>query len=415
MDSPNDQDVAQLFQRALERHRSEAFEDAATLYRAVLDKAPGHVAANSNLGVALRDLGRSAEALPYYDAALAQRPDHAPTWNNLGVALIDLGRDAEAEAAFDKALSFQPAFAAAWNNKGRALAMLGRSPSFEGPLVAAEAPRAAQALAAFDRAVALYPDYAEAYDNKGLLLFELGRFDEAARAVEQAIRLAPATVRFYYHLTELRRLEPGDPQVRALESLAQYPGRLTPGDQILAHFALGAVHDRLGEPATAFEHWRQGAALRRAQLAYDEVAVLEQLERIKDAYSAKVMQAAQNNASGPPGPVFIIGMPRSGSTLVEQILASHPDVFAAGETDAFQRALRAVGDEPPERLAGASPQTLSALGAEYLRIAASGGLASRLSTIRRVWPSRSSTSSSYWTSSMVPAGRTWRQWSISRS
>jgi Flp pilus assembly protein TadD len=367
MESPKDEDVSLLFQRALERHRSEAFEEAAALYRAVLGKAPGHIAANANLGAALRDLGRAAEALPYYDAALAERPDHAPTWNNRGVALIDLGRHAEAEAAFDRAVSLRPDFAAAVNNKGRVLAMLGRSPSSAGA-PAAEAPRVQQALAAFDRAIALYPGYAAAYDNKGLLLFELGRFDEAREAFEQAIRLAPDTVRFYYHLAELRPLEPHDPELAALKALTDYPGRLSEGDQILAHFALGAVHDRLGEPAMAFEHWRQGAALRRAQLAYDEGEALAQMERIRDAFSAEMMQAAASAAPGPPGPVFIVGMPRSGSTLVEQILASHPDVVATGETDAFRRALRAVSGEAPERAASLSAAALQALGAEYLRL-----------------------------------------------
>lgn len=365
MAPPKDQDVSRLFQQALERHRAGDAPEAAELYRAVLAASPDHVPALSNLGAALRDLGRAAEALRCYDQALARRPDHAPTWNNRGVALIDLGHHDAALSSFDRALALQPAYPDALNNRGRALAGLGRTPG--------DAGTASAALAALDRALALDPGHAETWDNRGLLLFELGRFDEAAGAIGQAIRLSPTNVRFYYHLAELGRLEPGDPRFTALEALADDPDNLAPGEQILAHFALGAVYDRSGEPAAAFEHWRQGAELRRGQLAYDESAELQRLAHIRAAFSAEVMQAVRPGEPASPAPIFIVGMPRSGSTLVEQILASHPEVSAAGEADTFRRVLRKTDDEAPERAAGMSAAALEALGAEFLRLSPGPG------------------------------------------
>lgn len=360
MAQSDDQETSRLFQQALALHQSGALAEAEELYRVVLARSPGHVAALANRGAALRNLARPADALQSYDQALDRRPDHAPTWNNRGVALVDLGRHDEALEAFERALFFRPGYPEALNNKGRALAALGQAAGREDP-------RAEQALAAFDRAIAQNPAYAEAHDNRGLLLFELGRFDEAIQAVEQAIRLSPGAARFYYHLAELGGLGPGDPRIEALEAVAAARDASPPSDPMLAHFALGAVRDRTGDAAAAFEHWRQGNALRRAQVAYDEPAALAWLDAVRAAFPAEAIHPVRGARPGGPTPVFIVGMPRSGSTLVEQILASHPDVHAVGEADAFRRALWSMGYERPDRTAAMSPQELAELGASYLR------------------------------------------------
>ena len=344
-------------------------EAALESYDGALALGPDHLPSLANRGVALRDLGRPLEALESYGRALKLRPDHVFTYNNRGVALMDLGRSAEAAASFERALELKPDYADAWNNRGKALA------EADDPLEGAR--QVQDALASFDRAIALNPGHAEALDNKGVLLVELGRGEEAAAAFEGAVRLAPRAVRYYYHLTQARRLQPADPHLAALQALARGSDVLSLQDRIELDFALGDALDGLGDPAGAFARYAQGNALRRTQVPYDETAALAELEAIAQAFSAQAMARLAGKGDPSPAPVFVVGMPRSGTTLVEQILASRPGVFAAGETAAFPQAVAAqtlAGGKPmafPAGLSRLPAKALRELGGRYVaRLAA---------------------------------------------
>jgi tetratricopeptide (TPR) repeat protein len=348
-------------------------EAALESYDRALDLEPAHVPALANRGVALRDLGRAEEALDSYARALKQRPGHVFSHNNRGVALMDLSRPAEALAEFERAVELKPDYADAWNNRGKALAEAFDPLEGEG--------RASEALESFDRAVRLNPGHAEAMDNKGVVLVELGRAEEAAAAFEQAIRIAPRAVRYYYHLTQARRLQPSEPHLAAMRALHRESGRLSLQDRIELDFALGDALDGLGDPAAAFECFSEGNRLRRTQIDYDEAAALKELEAIERTFTAGRLAPVEGRGDPSALPVFVVGMPRSGTTLVEQILASRPGVHAAGETLAFPeavavqiaeaerpvsfpaglgrmsgRALRELGTRYVSRLAGAAPE-----------------------------------------------------------
>jgi tetratricopeptide (TPR) repeat protein len=313
-------------------------DEALESYDKALALAPEHVPALTNRGVALRDLGRTQEAVASFDAALQLRPDHVFSHNNKGVALMDLGRSADALASFDRALQLKPDYAEAWGNRGRALAA-GADP-LEGM------GRAEEALTSFDRAIALNPGYAEALDNRGVLLIELGRTEEAVLAIEQAVRLSPRAARYYYHLTQARRLQPADPNLAAMLAMARDADRLTFRDRIDLDFALGHALDGAGDAFTAFRFLAEGNAMRRAQIGYDEASALSLLDAIREAFTPELMQAKAGKGDPSELPLFIVGMPRSGTTLIEQVLASRPGVFAGGETAALPEAVAA------QRMAG---------------------------------------------------------------
>jgi tetratricopeptide (TPR) repeat protein len=314
--------------------RQGGLEAALKSYDRALEQDPAHVPSLANRGVALRDLGRPEEALESYGRVLKLRPDHVFAHNNRGVALMDLGRPAEALTAFERALELKPDYADAWNNRGKALCEITDPVEGHG--------RAADALASFERALSLNPGQAEALDNKGVLLVELGRAEEAAAVFEQAIRLAPRAVRYYYHLTQARRLQPSDPHLAAMRALAREAGRLVMQDRIELEFALGEALDGLGDPAGAFEHFLEGNRLRRTQIPYGEAAAVRELEAIERAFTPERMARLEGGGDPSDVPVFVVGMPRSGTTLVEQILASRPGVHAAGETSAFPDAMAAL-------------------------------------------------------------------------
>ena len=340
-------------------------DEAADCCRTALALNPNDAEAHNTLGAALRTQGHLDEALVLHQKARDLAPQSPETHNNLGIVLQQLGRLDEALACWDRALAVQPNLYQVHYNRGGALADLDRP---------------TEALVSYDRALALRPDLAEASDNKAKLLTELGRFNEAVETLEKAISLAPRRIRSYYNLTQSRRMAPGDPHLKAMEDLAQDMPALGLDEQIDLYFALGKAFGDIGDNARSFENLRRANALKRQKTVYDEAAALNEFERWRAAFPPRPMDPEEGWADPSAAAVFIVGMPRSGTTLVEQILASHPQVFAAGETDDLARALTALGrPDNPEAIASLSVDQLRQFADDYLRrIGASAPAARRI-------------------------------------
>ena len=136
------------------------------------------------------------------------------------------------------------------------------------------------------------------------------------------------------------RFAAGDAHLTALEKLIADSATLSVDDRIELHLALAKAYEDLGRHAEAFSQWLDGNALKRQQITYDEAATLGALDRIQEVFTSELIRRWQNVGHPSPVPVFIVGMPRSGSTLVEQILASHPQVFGGGELKYFEAAVQ---------------------------------------------------------------------------
>ena len=366
-------------------------EEAIASYNRVLALNPDLVTAIRNRGNVLSALGRTDEALADYDRALALDPDDADTCNgcgdvlkklhrireaeqmfrraillnadyaeahcNLGSVLIDLGKPDQAEAVLRRAIALRPDFAIALHNLGTALIGLDRSD---------------EAAAVMQRAAALDPALAGAHHNLGVALMELGRLTEAREAAERAVALAPMEVSYLRQLGEVRNYAAGDSYFTALQALAKDATALPVDDQITLHFALAKAHADIGQPQEEFQRLLAGNALKRAQIDYDEMAVLGEMERARKVFTSEFIRAREGSGEPSPKPIFIVGMPRSGTTLVEQILASHPDVRGAGELTLFERAIGDVrssmqeGEPYPEMALQMSGIHFQDLGARYL-------------------------------------------------
>ena len=156
-----------------------------------------------------------------------------------------------------------------------------------------------------------------------------------------------------------------------MEDIASNLDALNPTDQIEINFAIGKAYADLHDYERAFQKLHLGGRLKRARLGYDEAAVLDGMKRTAEAFTAETLWRSAGKGDPSTLPVFILGMPRSGSTLLEQILASHPQVFAAGETDLFRANLAQVVAETrmadtPEAFAKLSGAILKRLGTSYL-------------------------------------------------
>lgn len=290
--------------------------EAVPQFEKALALRPDFVAAMNNLGESLSALGRHEQAIVWFERALSISPNDALTESNLGMALAALNRHDEAIAHYRTALALQPNFPAALNNLGNSLDALVRSN---------------ESLESFETLLALEPDNAWANFGAGNAHRILGRLDEARRFYERAIALAPGISTFHRPLVEIRRVREDDPQLEVLEDLAQRSEALPLNEQIELHFALAKAYDDLERYEAGFEHLQSGNALKRRMVAYDEASQLGALRNIEAAFTSEMI-AAQGGLGNPSDlPIFIVGMPRSGTTLVEQMLASHPRVFGGGE------------------------------------------------------------------------------------
>ena len=224
------------------------------------------------------------------------------------------------DAAFDalrKSLAIAP-------DKAETINMLGRA-HFD-----AGAP--AKAVETYRRAIALKPDFADPYNNMGNALKELGKFDEALTAFETCLSLNPTSVGTYVNLVDTKKFRANDDaHLTAIEHHLASGETLSDEKRMQLRFAAAKAYDDLKRYDEAFPALITGNALKRKKIVYDEASVLSYFERIRGSVTAEVVRAQAGGGFPTPLPIFVLGMPRSGTTLVEQILASHPHVTGAGE------------------------------------------------------------------------------------
>ena len=301
--------------------------------------------------------GRFAKAIVLYRQILSIKPDLPEIYNNLGHAFAALGKHEAAALAYQCAIELKSDHPKALCNWGLALAEMGRSDEAE---------------ARYREAIRIDLVFDGAYNDLGLLLKEEGRLSEARQAFERAIELAPRNVSYYDNLAVIRPFVAGDRYLTALESFAADSAALSITDQIHLHFALAKTYEGIDRPETAFQHLLSANRLKRRQLPYDEADTLGRMDRLRKLIDRDFIKARQGGGQPSARPVFIIGMTRSGTTLIEQILASHPQISALGEIDLLDKVAGSIrnslpGRPPfPEMLLQMSSEHFRALGARYV-------------------------------------------------
>ena len=291
-------------------------DEAEASYNQAIALKTDYAVAHNNLGNTLKALGRLDEAEASYNQAIALKPDFAEAHNNLGNTLKALGRLDEAEASYNQAIALKPDFAVAHNNLGSTLKALGRLDEAE---------------ASYNQAIALKPDYAVAHNNLGSTLKALGRVDEAEASYNQAIALKPDYAEAHRHLTLVKTYEVQDEQYSKMEEL-YLDENLSEEQRCHINFGLAKVCEDLGNFEQAFAHYTEGNGLRKKLLNYDINQDAELFKQLKSSYPKIEKNLLElDTLSKNLMPIFIIGMPRSGTTLVEQIISSHLQVTGAGE------------------------------------------------------------------------------------
>ena len=330
--------------------------DALAQIRLALSKRPNHLESHFALGNLLFGQGQNAEAIQCYARVLQFSPRHAETHNNLGNVLLQIGQHERAIAHYKTAIEINPAYADAHGNLGNAFLELNRLE---------------ESIAQNRRALELKPRRFGSYNNLGVALQALGRFEEAQEAFERAIELAPQEASVHLNLANMGRFKPDDRRLPALLRLLDGVDALDDERQIAARFAMGKALSDLKRHDDAFAELNKANALKRKQFVYDEGQRLAMLEKIKTIFTKELISSRSGIGDKSWSPIFIVGMPRSGTTLMEQVLASHSKVFGAGELETFKEiVIDAVNSQEifpayPELIGELSPEVILKLGQTY--------------------------------------------------
>jgi tetratricopeptide (TPR) repeat protein len=347
---PHQQQAGPLLALAAELLRAGRPGDAIALLREAALLKPSNPIIQHDLGLACLEIGRVPEAISAFQRAVSSNPHYADAYFRLGIALEKLGDRGSAVVAYDRATELQPSLTEAWFRAGALVHTMGhrdeaigcfRRASSSGPKTVFGRLGAARALLTEDRNVeaervlrrtlAFDPANAIAHDLLGNLLAESGRFEEAYECFMRAATIAPLMAGSYYDLVRCRPVTTADEGLVArMEAALSTPG-LEAEPRLRVHLALGKAADDLGDYALAMRHVDAADALRPSSASFDCAAFDAEINRLIERCTPGLIARAAELGSADATPILIIGMPRSGTTLVEQIVSSHREVRAGGE------------------------------------------------------------------------------------
>ncbi|MDP2142531.1 MAG: sulfotransferase [Gallionella sp.] len=305
--------------------------------------------------IALYKAGRYAELENQARLFLQRYPDSGFGWKILSAALSLQGKDPL--HALQQTARLLPQDAEVLNNLGDALA---------------KRELLSEAEPYFRRAISLKPQYEDALHNLGVVLIQLGKIDEAENCFLKVLTINSDCVEARYFIAQNKKAKIADENLRALAAIDQRVQQqslaLPTKDQIFLHFALGKSYDNIKEAGSAFPHYAQGTRMKRQTYQYDPSIDTRNIEGLIRIFDAETLNRLRGNGNPSERPIFIVGMPRSGTTLTEQIIASHPDVHGAGElTDLLTITQRNIsGVAYPSSILRLDRSMLDVWAAEYL-------------------------------------------------
>ena len=290
-------------------------------FNKAIELKPDYDEAYFNLGVAFHQTGQLGEALNSYERAISIKHAYPTAHNNLGLIALSQGQLDNALKSFEWAVAYSPEYAEAHNSLGAALQELKQ---FE------------KAKVSFKKAVALNPQYAQGLHNLAILSEIINLPDEASEYYEKALAVEPNYAEAYRNQSRTKKYKKNDPQIAQMQSIYSNDN-LSISDKVHINFALAKVNEDLGNQKDFFKHLDEGSRLRKKQLNYNINETEEfhsSLIRLFSEDQPKIKQLSL----GPLDirPIFIVGMPRSGTSLVEQIISSHHSVHGAGELNNFK-------------------------------------------------------------------------------
>ncbi|MDH5572144.1 MAG: sulfotransferase [Gammaproteobacteria bacterium] len=334
---------------------SNQFYEAINNYKKAVSLKPDYAEAFNNIGLTYQQIMQPEIAIPFHKQALSINPNQIVAYLNLAHALNETGNQYEAIRTYQQALAIDPTYADVYYNLAN---------------IHSDTGNIDEAISCYKNAIKHKPDLIAAYNNMGHLLKDFGHLNEAIHAYKQAICFDPQSTESFRALSRIKIFSTVDDDIKTMEKLyssAALPAR----KKIHLAFALGKAFEDLKEYDKAFNYFLEGNYLNRLSYAYSITNEQKFFERVKQVFSADFFSSHKDTGNPDTTPIFIVGMPRSGSTLVEQILASHPNVHGAGEQHYLISAIDDICSsistkEFPRNIARLDPDQFSRMGSLYL-------------------------------------------------
>ena len=297
-------------------------ENSEKMFKAAFTIKPDYAEAYFNHGFILKSLGKLDLAIVSYKKALVLIPNYPDAHNNLGNALRELGQLDEAIESYEWAIAYKPEFAEAHNNLG---------------IIQSDIGRLDLALKHYEKAISINAIYVDSIFNLGIAYKQLGNKILAAKNLEKVIELSPKHVKAHRNLSVIKQYKHNDPHIAQMESLLSAKDLNKP-DIIDINLALSKVYEDLGDIDKQFKFLNEGNKRRKEQLNYSFDSSLKLHKTVKKLFTLKLPIIKKSSYKALNfRPIFIVGMPRSGTSLVEQILSSHKEVYGAGELEYFSK------------------------------------------------------------------------------
>jgi len=328
-------------------------ESAINSFEKALALNPDYAEAHYNLGVAFQRTNQLDNAVECYEKSITLKHAYPTAHNNLGVIMLERSQLDSAVKSFEWAVAYSPEYAEAHNNLGSAFQELNQ---FD------------LAKEQFKKAVSINQDYALAFNNLGNSYKTLGLTNEALNHYEKAITIKGDFAEAHFNLSGVKKYKQGDIQISTMLSIL--PSKtLNESDQIFINFALAKVNDDLNNQEELFRFLNEGNRLRKAQLNYSIDDYQNKHSVIKKMFSHNLLSIEKELLSEKKSkrPIFIIGMPRSGTTLVEQIISSHHAVYGADELNTISKLTSSIlKDSSAQMKNGLTKRSLLTFRQQYL-------------------------------------------------
>ncbi len=290
--------------------------EALNICQNVVALSPQDAEAHYNLGVIFKELGNLEDAEACYMRAISLKTDFAEAYNNLGNILKEQGRLDKAEDSYKKAVALKTDFAEAYNNLGITLHELGLLK---------------KAGLYYRKAIKLNTDFAEAYNNLGAILLDLGETEKAEEKFRKAIKYKHEYAEAHRNLSIVKSYNYQDEQYLKMQELYS-DKNISEEQRCHINFGLANACEDLENFEQAFKHYNEGNKIRKKLLGYNISQDIKIFKQLKTSYfKIEQISKKQDIFEERPVPIFIVGMNRSGTTLIEQIISSHSQVMGAGE------------------------------------------------------------------------------------
>lgn len=325
-------------------------------FRRALALKPDYAVVYNDLGVLLEETGAFDEAVDSYQTAVKYKPDFIDAYFNLAGVYGLRGNYKAAIRNYEKALEYNPDDALIYNNMGNMFKEMGDPKT---------------AIEKYRRSIQLQPDSPGGYFNLGVIKKDNGDIEAAIGAFRKVLELNPGYGGAYYELARATRYHDYDESMQSMEELLNRPDS-TRELRMYLNFALGKAFEDLAQYETAFNHFSDGNGIKRGTFDYSIEQDRLFFNKIKQVFDREFFNTRKSFGLKRGSPIFIVGMPRSGTTLVEQILASHPQVHGAGEINHFKQVIFSSASQTTtanlaDYILGLDQDDIERFGNEYLR------------------------------------------------